>query len=219
MGRGCRDQIFVMRQLAVKTNEKDAMNTVKPTMVCSRKQVDYSGGGWPETGECKEANIFGSDFCEDGRMDCELEKRIGAALSAVGAIRSQVFESRELSRSAKMLVYKAMIESTLTYGTESWVVNEREKQRIQAAEMRVFRKTAGVRRMDHVRNGDIRAQLRQEGVVEQMNRKREVWKKWVEEQIGSMTEIVMSGTVNTREKTKREAKKAMERCLLIHAKI
>ena len=57
----------------------------------------------------------------DGRMDCELEKRIGAALSAAGAARSQVFESRELSRSAKMLVYKAIIEPTLTYGTESWV--------------------------------------------------------------------------------------------------
>ena len=49
--------------------------------------------------------------------------------------------------------------------------------------------------MDHVRNDDIRAQLRQEGVVEQVGRKREVWKKRVEEQIGSMTEMVMSGTV------------------------
>ena len=49
--------------------------------------------------------------------------------------------------------------------------------------------------MDHVRNDDIRAQLRQEGVVEQVGRKREVWNKRVEEQIGSMTEMVMSGTV------------------------
>ena len=49
--------------------------------------------------------------------------------------------------------------------------------------------------MDHVRNDNIRAQLRQEGVVEQAGRKRDVWKKWVEMQIGSMTEMVMSGTV------------------------
>lgn len=42
-------------------------------------------------------------------MKCELEKRIGAALSAVGAVGSQVFENRELSRNTKMLVYKAMI--------------------------------------------------------------------------------------------------------------
>ena len=110
-------------------------------------------------------------------MECELEKRIGAALSTAGEVRGQVFESRELSRSAKMLVYKTMIEPTLTYGAESWVLKEREKQRIQAAEMRVLRKIAGVRRIDHVRNADIRAQLRQEGVVEQVGRRREVWKK------------------------------------------
>ncbi len=128
-------------------------------------------------------------------MDCELEKRIGAALSAAGAVRSQVVESLELSRSAKMLVYKAMIEPTLTYGAESWVLKEREKQRIQAAEMRAFGKIAGVRRMDHMRNDNIRAQLRQEGVVEQVGRKREVWKKRVEEQIGSVTEMIMNDTV------------------------
>ena len=49
-----------------------------------------------------------------------------------------------------MLVYKA----TLTYGAESWVLKEREKQRVQAAEMRVLMNIAGVRRIDHVRYED-----------------------------------------------------------------
>ena len=39
---------------------------------------------------------MGGILSEDGRMECELEKRIGAALSATAAVRSQVFESREL---------------------------------------------------------------------------------------------------------------------------
>ena len=80
-----------------------------------------------------------------------------------------------------MLMYKARIEPTLMYGTESWVLKRRKTQSIQTTEMRVLRKIAGVRRMDHVRNDNIRAQLRQEGVVEQAGRKRDVWKKWVEE--------------------------------------
>ena len=117
-----------------------AMNTDKTTtMVFSRKQVDCS----VEVDGRKLENVgkqtyLGVILSEDGRMECELEKRIGAALSTAGAVRSQVFESRELSRSAKILVYKAMIEPTLTYGAESWVLKEREKQRIQAAEMRVL---------------------------------------------------------------------------------
>ena len=164
-------------------------------MVFSRKQVDCSvevdGRKLENVGEL---TCLGVILSEDGKMECELEKRIGAALSAAGAVRSQVFESRELSRSAKMLLYKAMIEPTLMYGAESWVLMEREKQRVQAAEMRVLRKI-GVRRIYHVRNDNIRTQLRQEEIVEQVRRKREVWKKQVEEQVGSITEMVMSGVV------------------------
>lgn len=39
-----------------------------------------------------------------------------------------VFESTELSKGAKILVYNAMILPTLAYGTESWVLHGREKQ-------------------------------------------------------------------------------------------
>ena len=46
-----------------------------------------------------------------------------------------------------------------------------------------------------MRNEDIRAQLRQEGVVEQVGRMKEVGKRKVEEQIGSITEMAMSGAV------------------------
>ena len=75
------------------------------------------------------------------------------------------------------------------------MLKEREKQRVQAAEMRVLRKIAGVKKIDHIRNDDIRSQLGQEGIVEQVRRRREVWKKQVEEQVGSITEMVMSGVV------------------------
>ena len=165
-------------------------------MVVSRKQLQvevYVDGQKLEN--VGEQMYLGVILSEDGRMECELEKRIGAVLSAVGAVRSHIFESRELSRSAKMLAYKAMIEPTLTHGAESWVIKGEEKQRVQAAEMRVLRQIAGVWRIDYVRNDDIRTQLGQKGIVEQVRRKREFWKKWVEEQVGSKAETVMSGVV------------------------
>ena len=39
--------------------------------------------------------------------------------------------------------------------------------------MRVLRKIAGVRRTYHVRNDNVRTQLRQEGIMEQVRRKRD----------------------------------------------
>ena len=56
----------------------------------------------------------------------------------------------------------------------------------------MLRKIAGVRRMDHVRNDNIRAQAERHcgagGQREKFGRNR-----YIEEQIGSMTEMVMSG--------------------------
>ena len=89
-----------------------------------------------------------------------------------------------------------MIVPTMTYGAESWVLKEREKQRVQTVEVRVLRKIAGVCRINHVRNEVIREQgLRQEGIVEKVCRKREAWKTKVEAKRGSVTEMMMSGTV------------------------
>ena len=46
-----------------------------------------------------------------------------------------------------------------------------------------------------MRNAVIREHLGQEGIVENVGSKREAWKKKVEEKRGSITEMVMSGTV------------------------
>ena len=49
----------------------------------------------------------------------------------------------------------------------------RETSRLQAAEMRVLRKIAGVSRLDHVRNEMVRERLRIELVLKKVERMRE----------------------------------------------
>ena len=44
--------------------------------------------------------------------------------------------------------------------SRTWVLTERERSRLQATEMKVLRKIAGVTRMDHVRNKTVRDRLR-----------------------------------------------------------
>ena len=92
-------------------------------------------------------------------------------MQAVGAMK-KVYESREISREAKVAVFKAVVIPTLTYGCESWVLKEREKFRLQAAEMRVLRNIAGVSRLDHVRNETMRERLRIEPVLKKVGRMR-----------------------------------------------
>ena len=69
----------------------------------------------------KETVYLGVKLSEDGKLESEVEMRI------------------TLSREAKVAVFKAVAVPTLTYGCELWVLREREKSRLQAAEMRVLR--------------------------------------------------------------------------------
>ena len=58
-------------------------------------------------------------------MESELERRIGMAATAAGALRGPVFGNKELSKEAK--VYNAVVVPTLVYGCEAWVLKERIK--------------------------------------------------------------------------------------------
>ena len=63
-------------------------------------------------------------------MEREIDRRIGAVSAAVmQALYWTVLVKKELS------IYRSVYVPTLTYGHELWVVTERIRSRIQAAEM------------------------------------------------------------------------------------
>ena len=85
--------------------------------------------------------------------------RIGAASVVMRDLRRSVAAKRELSRKAKLSVYRLISVPTLTYGHELWVVAERTKLRVQAAEICFLRREAGLSLRDRVRSSAIQEQL------------------------------------------------------------
>ena len=154
-----------------------------------------------------EAVYLGVKFSEDGRMEGELERRIGIGMSTVGAMKAKVFENRGLSWKAKMQVYNAMVVPMMTYGCESWVLREKEKSRLQATEMSILRKVAGVTRIDHIRNEEIRHRLQQRSIVDVVRERRERWRVKVMEKPESLVERVMVGEIEGRRPRGRPRKR------------
>ena len=150
---------------------------------------------------------LGVKFSEDGRLEGELERRIGIAMSTVGAMKAKVFENRGLSWKAKMQVYNAMVVPMMTYGCESWVLREKEKSRLQATEMSILRKVTGVTRMDHIKNEDIRHRLQQRSIVDVVRERRERWRVNVLEKPESLVERVMVGEIEGRRPRGRPRKR------------
>ena len=84
----------------------------------------------------------------------------------------------ELSRRTKLRVYNAIVVPTLMYGSETWVLNKQQESAVQATEMRVLRRIVEKRRVDRVRNVEIREELQQEGVLEKVKKSQRRWKHW-----------------------------------------
>ena len=100
----------------------------------------------------------------DGRMDSELEQRIGATSKIIGAIGMAVIGKRELSQKTKMRIVNTMVIPALTYGCETWVLLRSQKSKNQATEMKVLRRVLGVTTMDRLKNEEIGKKLQQVGV-------------------------------------------------------
>ena len=67
-------------------------------------------------------------------------------------------------------MYNAIVVPTLKYGSETWVLNKQQESAVQATEMRVLRQIVEKRRVDRVRNVEIREELQQEEVLEKVKR-------------------------------------------------
>ncbi|MDF4341185.1 hypothetical protein P3480_25615, partial [Vibrio parahaemolyticus] len=98
-------------------------------------------------------------FTSEGRMKHEVDRWFGAVSAVMWALRRTIKVKRELSWKAKLLIYWSIYVPTLTYGHELWVVTERMRSQIQAAEMSFLRRVAGLSPRDRVRSSDIREGL------------------------------------------------------------
>ena len=65
-------------------------------------------------------------------------------------------EEEAISREAKVGMDERIIEPSLLYGCETWVLNVRGRKRMEAVEMNCLRNICGLRRIDRIPNVEIR---------------------------------------------------------------
>ncbi|KAK7915621.1 hypothetical protein WMY93_011382 [Mugilogobius chulae] len=145
-------------------------------MVLDRKKVpcplQVGGESLPQVEEFKYLGVL---FTSEGRMEREIDRRIGAASAVMQSLYRTVVVKKELSRKAKLLIYRSIYVPTLTYGHELWVMTERTRSRIQAVEMSFLRRVAGRSLRDRVRSSATREELRVEPLLLHIERGQLRW--------------------------------------------
>jgi hypothetical protein len=78
-------------------------------------------------------------------------------LNICGTIRRNLKKKR---KDTQLKFYKMMAVPVLMYGSEAWTIKKKDISRIQSAEMKFLRSVKRCTRMDHVRNEEIRTELK-----------------------------------------------------------
>ncbi|TWW74357.1 hypothetical protein D4764_14G0003580 [Takifugu flavidus] len=146
------------------------------SMVLARKKVEcLLRVGEEVLTQVEEIKYLGILFTSEGRMEREIDRRIGAASAVMRALNRSVVVKKELSRKAKLSIYQSFYVPVLTYGHQCWVMTERTRLRIQAAEMSFLRRVAGLSLRDRVRSSDIREGLGVEPLLLHIERSQLGW--------------------------------------------
>ena len=72
-------------------------------------------------------------------------------------------------------VFKTIIRPAMTYVSECWTVKKKDENKLNSAEMRMFRWARGKTRLDHIRNEDIRKEAHVKSVETFLENKRLKW--------------------------------------------
>ena len=118
---------------------------------------------------------LGVALASDGTQDEELDTQIGKVNAVMRALHYSVVRKREVSKKAKLSIFKTAFVPILTYGHESWVMTERVRSRVQASEMRFVRRIEGVTLFNKVRSCEIRKSLNIEPLLLRIERSQLRW--------------------------------------------
>lgn len=85
--------------------------------------------------QVKELKYTGVLFTSEGRLEHDIDRRIDAVAAVMRPLYWAVMVKRELSLKVKLSIYQSINVPNLTYDHELWVMTERTRFWVPAAEM------------------------------------------------------------------------------------
>ena len=111
----------------------------------------------------------------NGSLREEITQRVGKASKVYGQLGQSFINKRELTVKTKLSIFNSIYCPTLMYGSESWTLENRDKSRLQATEMKFLRRTFGKTKRDKIRNTTIRDRAKTISLEEKIERNQLRW--------------------------------------------
>src|SRR5215475_1750615 len=104
--------------------------------------------------DCVQFKYLGVTITKEGTSNEDTENKIIQGRRAIGKLNSVLWNDK-ITMKTKKMIFSTIFESKITYGSETWEINNRNEKRLKALEMDFWRQACGVSRLEHVRNDEI----------------------------------------------------------------
>ena len=108
--------------------------------------------------EVSSFKYLGATLSKDGTCTAEIRIRIVTATAAMARL-GRIWKSSSISFRTKYSLYRALVLSILLYGCEAWTLLAETEKRIQAFEMKFWRRLLRISYMDRKTNDYVRAMV------------------------------------------------------------
>src|SRR6266536_6191570 len=98
---------------------------------------------------------LGSTLSQNANIDAEITERIAGASVAFGRLRHRLWDDRNIKLHTKINVYRAVVISTLLYGSETWTLYRRHVKTLEHFHMRCLRPIAGIKWQRKIPNTEV----------------------------------------------------------------
>ena len=88
----------------------------------------------------------------------EILSRIGQTTAVLSRLKI-IWRDKNISLASKVRLMRTLVLSTFLYACESWTVTAEIERRIQALEMRCYRRRLNISYKDHVTNEEVRNRI------------------------------------------------------------
>ena len=148
----------------------------------------------------KSYKYLGSIISDQGSKP-EIVNRIAQATAALAKLQI-IWKDKNIAFGSKIRLMRALVTSIFLYACESWTRNKQFENRIQAFEMRCFRKLLGISYKDRVTNEEVRNRIKQavgpyEELLRTVKKRKLRWFGHVTRSNG-LAKVIMQGTVPGR---------------------
>ena len=106
-----------------------------------------------------QASNLGSVITDEGSKP-EILCRIAQATAALTRLKS-IWVDKSISLSSKIRLMRSLVTSIFLYACESWTLTTELQRRLQAMEMRCYRKILHTSYKDNVTNKEVHAKIQQ----------------------------------------------------------